>query len=428
MKKTLSWIYASFVTILAFAVLSTDIDGPSIFIGVWLPFAFGCSYLWTRKGQPGIRGYTLSMLASPLIAFAYWLYMPTDYQRVDQNQMANGMRKCPWCAEIVRADAIICRYCQRSTDISNVPAAPESYGASSAVAAQVSEPAAPHSGFAVAPERRDSEDAWRGGPVMHNTGRSMAPPSEREDARSVSVRNDSFPRAHDQRSGRSQTARMQAARASSGQSRYLGPAFIAIALVLAIAIVGGALYYKKVASREQQRQAGTAGQRSLKELQNKMTSAAPADAASAEPKVLEIPGWHNIPATVIPGQLPKDFTIEVYEEDSGGDYDVFNACREVPLFKCMTIVVDLTDEGRVYQDVTLEAESVAAARKALQAAWGDPAKSWTAKDGSTWQCWSRGDTDATLMSTMAGGEVSVGARTTSCMPACRDASVAFCRD
>jgi hypothetical protein len=52
--------------------------------------------------------------------------MKPDIRAVEIRQVAEGMKKCRFCAEMIKADASVCRYCGRET-----PSATDNAGAGS---------------------------------------------------------------------------------------------------------------------------------------------------------------------------------------------------------------------------------------------------------------------------------------------------------
>jgi hypothetical protein len=58
-----------------------------------------------------------------IVALPYALLMPPNLAALEARQLADGgYRKCPSCAEIIRRDAAVCRFCGR--DVAGVQATP----------------------------------------------------------------------------------------------------------------------------------------------------------------------------------------------------------------------------------------------------------------------------------------------------------------
>jgi hypothetical protein len=48
-----------------------------------------------------------------IVALPHSLIMKANIQAIEHQQLSEGMQKCPHCAEFIKADAKVCRYCGR---------------------------------------------------------------------------------------------------------------------------------------------------------------------------------------------------------------------------------------------------------------------------------------------------------------------------
>lgn len=48
-----------------------------------------------------------------IVALPHSLIMKADQKTIENQQLSEGMKKCPHCAEMIKQDANVCRYCSR---------------------------------------------------------------------------------------------------------------------------------------------------------------------------------------------------------------------------------------------------------------------------------------------------------------------------
>lgn len=83
-------------------------------------FAVIGSEVGRRKGLQG-AGFVLGFLLGPIGVLIVGVMTPSQ-ATLDDARRAEGFRRCPFCAEMIRPDAVVCRYCQR--DVPNVEPRP----------------------------------------------------------------------------------------------------------------------------------------------------------------------------------------------------------------------------------------------------------------------------------------------------------------
>lgn len=85
----------------------------------WLIMAGIVALIANSKGKSSGSWFLYGLLIWP-IALVHALVTPPDQANVDRTAVElRGMRKCPDCAELVRAEARKCRYCGAQLELNS---------------------------------------------------------------------------------------------------------------------------------------------------------------------------------------------------------------------------------------------------------------------------------------------------------------------
>ena len=85
-------------------------------IGItWFLCALGAASIYRSRGRSETAAFLLGLFLGP-VAVALAAVTPKDEAALERKAFRSGkMRKCPFCAELVKRDAKLCRYCGRET-------------------------------------------------------------------------------------------------------------------------------------------------------------------------------------------------------------------------------------------------------------------------------------------------------------------------
>ena len=82
-----------------------------VLIIIWVVCGLIAGAIAENKGRSGCGGFAIGVLLGPL-GIIWALVMKTDQTKVDDKSLKSGkMKKCPACAELVKAEATKCRHC-----------------------------------------------------------------------------------------------------------------------------------------------------------------------------------------------------------------------------------------------------------------------------------------------------------------------------